>query len=238
LTKNILHVDNLSAGYGQVFALREFHCEVKEGEITAFIGSNGAGKTTFLRTLSGLIKAKTGQIKFDSLDITETLINQRVTAGISMVPEGRLIFPNFTVEQNLRIGAISKRAMPHIKEGLENSYELFPKLKQRRKQLGGSLSGGEQQMLALARGLMAKPRLLMLDEPTLGLAPLIANNIFEMVANLKNTGLSIIIVEQDVNRTLEIADYAYVLENGQGILEGPSKNILENPKVRESYLGI
>jgi len=155
-----------------------------------------------------------------------------------MVPEGRLIFPTFTVEQNLKIGAISKRARDDLAEGLENAYALFPKLEQRRHQLGGTLSGGEQQMLAVARGLMARPRLLMLDEPTLGLAPLIAEAIFEMIVQLKETGLTLLIVEQDVNRTLQIADYAYVLENGSGVMAGAARDILADPKVRESYLGI
>ena len=155
-----------------------------------------------------------------------------------MVPEGRLIFPTFTVEQNLKIGAISKRARDQMAEGLERSYALFPKLKQRHQQLGGTLSGGEQQMLAVARGLMSRPRLLMLDEPTLGLAPLVADSLFEMVAQLKATGLTILIVEQDINRTLQFADNAYVLENGSGVMDGAAQEILNNPKVRESYLGI
>lgn len=238
MTDALLQISNLSAAYGQVYALRDFSCSVKEGKITALVGSNGAGKTTFLRCLSGLMEARQGSIEFDGDTITDTPSNERVEAGLSMVPEGRMIFPNFTVEQNLKIGAISKRARGSLEDGLEQSYKLFPKLEQRRHQLGGTLSGGEQQMLALARGLMARPRLLMLDEPTLGLAPLIANAIFEMVSQLKETGLTILIVEQDVHRTLQIADYAYVLENGQGVIEGQAADILDDPKVRESYLGI
>jgi len=238
MTNILLQISNLSAAYGQVFALRDFSCSVEEGKITALVGSNGAGKTTFLRTLSGLMEARQGSIQFDGNTITDTPSDKRVEVGLSMVPEGRLIFPNFTVEQNLKIGAISKRARGSLEEGVEQSYKLFPKLEQRRQQLGGTLSGGEQQMLALARGLMARPRLLMLDEPTLGLAPLIADSIFEMVSQLKETGLTILIVEQDVNRTLQIADNAYVLENGSGVMEGPAQEILADPKVRESYLGI
>ena len=238
MTEAILQISNLSAAYGQVVALRDFSCAIEEGKITALVGSNGAGKTTFLRCLSGLLEAKHGSIRFDGQELTHTPSDQRVEAGLSMVPEGRLIFPTFTVEQNLKIGAISKRARDQMAEGLERSYALFPKLKQRHQQLGGTLSGGEQQMLAVARGLMSRPRLLMLDEPTLGLAPLVADTLFEMVAQLKATGLTILIVEQDVNRTLQFADNAYVLENGSGVMDGAAQEILNNPKVRESYLGI
>ena len=238
MTEALLNISNLSASYGQVFALRDFSCAVEEGKITALVGSNGAGKTTFLRCLSGLLESKQGSIHFDGQELTHTPSDQRVEAGLSMVPEGRLIFPTFTVEQNLKIGAISKRARDQMAEGLERSYALFPKLKQRHQQLGGTLSGGEQQMLAVARGLMSRPRLLMLDEPTLGLAPLVADSLFEMVAQLKATGLTILIVEQDVNRTLQFADNAYVLENGSGVMDGAAQEILNNPKVRDSYLGI
>jgi len=238
LSQNLLQISNLNVAYGQVNALRNFSCNVEEGKITALVGSNGAGKTTFLRALSGLLKTKQGDINFGGTDITFFSSHKRVELGLAMVPEGRLIFPDFTVEQNLKVGAISKRALGKIESNIENSYKMFPKLKQRRHQLGGTLSGGEQQMLALARGLMACPRLLMLDEPTLGLAPLISDAIFKMVANLKETGLTVLIVEQDVNRTLQIADNAYVLENGLGIMEGTAGDILADPKVRKSYMGI
>ena len=238
MSPNLLKISNLSVAYEQVYALRNFSCNVEEGKITALVGSNGAGKTTFLRTLSGLLEAKQGFIKFDDADITYLPSHKRVEAGLTMVPEGRLIFPDFTVEQNLKIGAVSKRALGQVEDSLENSYKTFPKLDERRHQLGGTLSGGEQQMLALARGMMACPRLLMLDEPTLGLAPLIADAIFEMVVHLKQIGITILIVEQDVNRTLKIADNAYVLENGVSIMEGTARDILTDPKVKESYMGI
>ena len=238
MSPNLLKISNLSVAYGQVYALRNFSCNVEKGKITALVGSNGAGKTTFLRTLSGLLEAKQGFIKFDDADITYLPSHKRVEAGLTMVPEGRLIFPDFTVEQNLKIGAVSKRALGQVEDSLENSYKTFPKLDERRHQLGGTLSGGEQQMLALARGMMACPRLLMLDEPTLGLAPLIADAIFEMVVHLKQIGITILIVEQDVNRTLKIADNAYVLENGVSIMEGTARDILTDPKVKESYMGI
>jgi branched-chain amino acid transport system ATP-binding protein len=155
-----------------------------------------------------------------------------------MVPEGRLIFPAFTVEQNLKIGAISKRARGHIEEGIDYSFGLFPRLKERRNQLGGTLSGGEQQMLAVARGLMSRPKLLMLDEPTLGLAPIIAEGIFDMITRLRDSGLTFLVVEQDVARTLQVADHAYVLENGACVLDGAAQIIVDNPKVKESYLGM
>ncbi|MEE2998861.1 MAG: ABC transporter ATP-binding protein [Pseudomonadota bacterium] len=238
MTKTLLKTSDLNLAYGQVFALRDFSCQVKEGKITALVGSNGAGKTTLLRALSGLLRPKKGVVQFLGNDITFLSSHERVEAGLVMVPEGRLIFPNFTVEQNLKIGAISKRALGEIETSLEKSYVIFPKLEQRRYQLGGTLSGGEQQMLALARGLMARPKLLMLDEPTLGLAPLVAESIFEMIVRLKKMGLTILIVEQNVNRTLQVADTAYVLENGSGIMEGVADDILKNPKVRQSYMGL
>ena len=238
MTKTLLKTSDLNLAYGQVFALRDFSCQVKEGKITALVGSNGAGKTTLLRALSGLLRPKKGVVQFLGNDITFSSSHERVEAGLVMVPEGRLIYPNFTVEQNLKIGAISKRALGEIETSLEKSYVIFPKLEQRRYQLGGTLSGGEQQMLALARGLMARPKLLMLDEPTLGLAPLVAESIFEMIVRLKKMGLTILIVEQNVNRTLQVADTAYVLENGSGIMEGVADDILKNPKVRQSYMGL
>ncbi|MEE2999731.1 MAG: ABC transporter ATP-binding protein [Pseudomonadota bacterium] len=234
----LLQISDLSVAYGQVYALRHFSCDVEEGKITALIGSNGAGKTTFLKALSGLLQPQSGYIRFNKTEITCLPSHERVESGLVMVPEGRLIFPDFTVEQNLKIGAISNRAGGEIEGGLHKSYSLFPKLKQRRNQLGGTLSGGEQQMLALARGMMAQPKLLMLDEPTLGLAPIVAELIFEMVVQLKKSGLTILIVEQNVNKTLQLADNAYVLENGIGIMEGSAVDVLNNPKVQESYLGL
>jgi len=238
LINKLLEISDLSLAYGQVYALRKFSCHVEEEKITALVGSNGAGKTTLLRALSGLLKSKQGIVHFLGNDITLLSSHERVEAGLVMVPEGRLIFPEFSVEQNLKIGAISKRALGEMETSLEKSYEIFPKLKQRRHQLGGTLSGGEQQMLALARGLMARPLLLMLDEPTLGLAPLVAESIFEMILRLKKMGLTILIVEQNVHKTLQVADTAYVLENGIGIMEGPAGKILNDPKVRSSYMGI
>ncbi len=238
MTKILLQVTDLAVAYGQVSALHDFSCSVEEGRITALVGSNGAGKSTFLRCLAGLLGPSSGSAIFDDLDVTRMPSDQRVENGMSMVPEGRMIFPNFTVEQNLKIGAISKRARNDRDDNVALAYELFPRLKERRRQLGGTLSGGEQQMLAIARGLMSRPRLLMLDEPTLGLAPLMAQAIFEMITQLRDSGLTILIVEQDVSRTLQIADKAYVLENGYGVMEGLAADVLANPKVRESYLGI
>ena len=238
MNDRMLEVHNASVAYGEVYALRDFSCAVTKGSITALMGSNGAGKTTFLRGLSGLLPVNQGQIFFKGTDITRHASDKRVENGLVMVPEGRLIFADFTTEQNLKIGAITKRARGSMADGLERSYELFPKLRERRHQRGGTLSGGEQQMLAIARGLMSNPDVLMLDEPTLGLAPQIAGSIFEMIQHLRNQGLTILIVEQDVKRTLQIADHAYVLENGSHVLNGPAGDVLNNPKVKQSYLGL
>jgi branched-chain amino acid transport system ATP-binding protein len=209
-----------------------------EHSITAVIGSNGAGKTTLMRTIAGLLSPSNGRISFADKDITLTPTHLRVAEGIALIPEGRLVFPDFTVEETLRIGAYSSRAQAGAGARAVEMYELFPRLRERRNVRAGSLSGGEQQMLAIARGLMAAPRLLLLDEPSLGLAPSTAQMLFEIIVEVRRRGITICLVEQDVHSTLEIAEYAYVLEDGAIVGEGLASEMLGSAQVRESYLGL
>jgi branched-chain amino acid transport system ATP-binding protein len=234
----LLSVRDLDAGYGPVQVLKHVGFSVSEHSITAVIGSNGAGKTTMMRTVAGLLSPGSGQICFAGRDVTFTPTHLRVAEGIVLIPEGRLVFPDFTVEETLRIGAYSSRAHAGAHARAVEMYELFPRLRERRNVRAGSLSGGEQQMLAIARGLMAAPRLLLLDEPSLGLAPSTAQMLFEAIVEIRRREITICLVEQDVHSTLEIADYAYVLEDGAIVAEGPAKELLNSPRVRESYLGL
>ena len=234
----LLGVSDLDAGYGPVQVLKRVQLSVRENSITAMIGSNGAGKTTTMRTLAGLLAPSNGRITFAGEDITCTPTNGRVAHGLTLVPEGRLVFPDFTVEETLRIGAYSPRAHAGADARSAEMYELFPRLRERRGVRAGSLSGGEQQMLAIARGLMSAPRLLLLDEPSLGLAPSIAEMLFEIIVESRRRGITVCLVEQDVHSTLEISDYAYVLEDGKIAAEGPARELLSSPRVRESYLGL
>ena len=234
--KILLEPSGISAGYGQIRVLREVSLEVVEGSVTALVGSQGAGKTTLMRALSGLLRHDCGQILFDGHDIGGLPPDRRVALGISLVPEGRMIFPDFTVEQNLRIGGFSARSK--TESNLERMFALFPRLRERRAQRGETLSGGEQQMLALARGLMCEPRLLLLDEPSLGLAPAVARLLFETVALVRDRGVTVLIVEQDIRSTLEIADHAYVMENGRIVMNGRASDLLADDSVRRAYLGM
>jgi branched-chain amino acid transport system ATP-binding protein len=234
----LLAADSVVAGYGDVLVVHGVAIGAEEGRITALIGANGAGKTTLMRAIAGVLPLAAGALTFAGRAIDRLRAHGRVEAGLVLVPEGRLIFPHMTVEENLRIGAINRRARPVLAEGLDEVYALFPRLAERRRQLGGTLSGGEQQMLALARGLMAKPRLLMLDEPTLGLAPIMTRLIFETLARLRAAGLTILLAEQDVAQTLALADRAYVLENGRIALEGSGRELLDDPRVKAAYLGL
>ena len=234
----LLDVSDLDAGYGPVQVLKRVRLSVRENSITAMIGSNGAGKTTTMRTLAGLLAPSNGRITFAGEDITFMPTNGRVANGLTLVPEGRLVFPDFTVEETLRIGAYSPRAHVGADARSTEMYQLFPRLRERRNVRAGSLSGGEQQMLAIARGLMSAPRLLLLDEPSLGLAPSIAEMLFEIIVEIRRRGITVCLVEQDVHSTLEISDYAYVLEDGQIVAEGPAPELLSSPRVRESYLGL
>jgi branched-chain amino acid transport system ATP-binding protein len=234
----LLAADSVVAGYGEVIVVHGVAIGAEEGRITALIGANGAGKTTLMRAIAGVLPLAAGALTFAGRAIDRLRAHGRVEAGLVLVPEGRLIFPHMTVEENLRIGAINRRARPVLAEGLDEVYALFPRLAERRRQLGGTLSGGEQQMLALGRGLMARPRLLMLDEPTLGLAPIMARLIFETLARLRAAGLTILLAEQDVAQTLALADRAYVLENGRIALEGSGRALLDDPRVKAAYLGL
>jgi branched-chain amino acid transport system ATP-binding protein len=234
----LLAADGVVAGYGEVLVVHGVALRAEEGRITAMIGANGAGKTTLMRTIAGVLPLAAGALSFAGRAIDRLRAHARVEAGLVLVPEGRLIFPDMTVEENLRIGAINRRARRALAEGLDEVYALFPRLAERRRQPGGTLSGGEQQMLALGRGLMAKPRLLLLDEPTLGLAPIMTRLIFETLARLRAAGLTILLAEQDVAQTLALADRAYVLENGRVALEGSGAALLDDPRVKAAYLGL
>ena len=234
----MLEIDALTAGYGEIRVLERVSLDVAKGSITALVGSNGAGKTTLMRAVAGLVPVSGGRIALEGADLASAAPSERVERGLALVPEGRLIFPGFSVEENLRIGAIA----PHAKAGraarMAEMYALFPILEQRRRQPGGTLSGGEQQMLAIARGLMSRPRLLLLDEPSLGLAPAIAQSLFDTIVAIRGAGVTVFVVEQDIRSTLEIADTAYVLENGRIALSGTAAALLQDPQVRQAYLGL
>ena len=234
----LLEVTDLSAGYGEIAVLRNISFEVADRAITAVIGSNGAGKTTAMRTLAGLLPARSGQIKLAGLDLTRASTSERVEAGLALVPEGRLVFPEFNVEETLQIGAYSARARSGAVERKEQMYALFPRLYERRHSAAAALSGGEQQMLAIARGLMSAPRLLILDEPSLGLAPAVVSLVFEKIVEIANAGVGVCLVEQDVHLSLEVAEYAYVLENGTVTGQGAARELLETDQIKASYLGM
>ena len=234
----LLDVRNLHAGYGEVAVLRDVSFAVTDGAITALIGSNGSGKTTMMRAVAGLLPARSGRIDFAGRDLTHARPSERVEAGLALVPEGRLVFPEFTVEDTLRVGAYCTRARAGMAERKAQMYALFPRLYERRRSPAGALSGGEQQMLAIARGLMSAPSLLLLDEPSLGLAPVVVAQLFEAIVAIAKSGVAVCLVEQDVNLSLEIADYACVLENGAIVLRGPARELIQSDQVRTSYLGL
>jgi branched-chain amino acid transport system ATP-binding protein len=225
------------AGYGDVEVLHGVSIEVRSGTITALLGNNGAGKTTLMRTIAGVLPARRGSLVYLGRPIEKLGAADRVAAGIALVPEGRLVFPELSVADNLRLGAYTNRARKDRPARTEKMYEMFPRLRERRWQMAGALSGGEQQMLALARGLMSEPTLLLLDEPSLGLAPQIAEQMFSTIAKIRDGGHSILIVEQDIAGTLAIADYGYVMENGRITIEGEPALLRNNPQVLASYLG-
>lgn len=235
----LLEVRDLTVAYGKVEALRHTKLAVAEGAIATVIGPNGAGKTTLLCAIMGLLAAR-GSVRYAGRPLDGLAAEDRVALGVSMVAERRELFAELSVEDNLRLGAFHRRAEPAraIEASLAGVYALFPRLKERARQLAGTLSGGERQMLALGRALMAKPRLLLLDEPSLGLAPRIVRDIFRVIAELKRTGVSILLVEQNARAALQVADYGYVLETGDLVLEGPAPELAANPRVAETYLGL
>ena len=233
----MLTIDNLNVFYGAIHALKGISLEVKEWEIVTLIGANGAGKSTTLRTISGLLKPKEGSIKFEGKDIGGMAAQNVVKLGISQVPEGRRIFANMTVMENLELGAFTRSDKAGIAQDLDMVFGRFPRLAERRSQLAGTLSGGEQQMLAMGRALMARPALMMLDEPSMGLAPLLVEQIFSIITELHAAGTTILLVEQNAQMALSVADRAYVLETGRVVMQGNAKELLENDEVRKAYLG-
>jgi len=233
----LLNVQGLKSGYGVVEVLRGVDLQVMPGELVALLGSNGAGKTTLNLTLSGLVATRAGQVSFDGQDITGLHSRQVVMQGLIQVPEGRKVFPNLSVHENLELGAFT-RGRERKLQNLDKVYETFPRLKERVAQLAGTLSGGEQQMLAIGRGLMAEPRLLILDEPSLGLSPLLVEELFGLISQLRGSGLAIFLVEQNVGQSLDIADRAYVIENGQIRFTGTPGELLSSDALRQAYLGV
>ncbi|HEY5233596.1 MAG TPA: ABC transporter ATP-binding protein [Verrucomicrobiae bacterium] len=234
----MLEIKNLSVSYGAINALHGISLSVKAGSIVTLIGANGAGKTTTLKTISGLLKPKSGEIFYDGKNIAGLPPHQIVARGISHAPEGRMIFSNLTVRENLQLGAYLQKDRQVVRCELEHVFKLFPRLQEREKQVAGTLSGGEQQMLAIGRALMSKPKLLLLDEPSLGLAPLLVKTIFEKIVEInREQGLTILLVEQNANLALEISRFGYVLETGKIILQDDSTALRRNPQVRSAYLG-
>ena len=234
----LLEVQDIQVYYGMIQALKGVSFSVNEGEVIALIGANGAGKTTTLHTVTGLLRAKSGHIIYDGQDITKVPPHKIVTMGMAHVPEGRRVFANMTVLQNLKMGAFTRSDKNEIDATIEKVYKRFPRLKERQNQTAGTLSGGEQQMLAMGRALMSKPKLLLLDEPSMGLSPILVNEIFDIIKEVnEKEGVTILLVEQNANKALSIADHAYVLETGNITVSGKAEDVANNPRVREAYLG-
>ncbi len=234
----MLEIKNLVVNYGAISALHGISLQVKQGDIVTLIGGNGAGKTTTLRSVSGLLRPKSGEVIYEGENITKLPAHKIVAAGISHVPEGRMVFANLTVLENLKMGAYLQKITAVIAKELEYVFNIFPRLKERENQIGGTLSGGEQQMLAIGRALMSKPKFLMLDEPSLGIAPILVKTIFEKIMEInRERGITILLVEQNANLALEISRYGYVLETGKIILQDESAALRQNPKVKSAYLG-
>ena len=233
----MLKIENLQVAYGGIQALRGISMEVPDGKIVTLIGANGAGKSTTLRTISGLVKASGGSINYDGTELLGMPINRILEAGIAQVPEGRRVFANLTVLENLKAGAYLRKDKDGIQKDIEWVYELFPRLQERSWQLAGTLSGGEQQMLAVGRGLMSRPKVLMMDEPSLGLAPLVVQGIFDIIREINRQGVTILLIEQNANMALKTADLAYVLETGTITMQGTGAELLADESVKEAYLG-
>ena len=234
----MLKVEQLSVKYGAFYALRDVSLTIEDGKITTIAGANGAGKTTLINTISGVVKPVSGRLTFENVELTRMKGHEIASLGVVQVPEGRKLFPEMTVYENLMMGGYNPRARPLRAESMEQAFQLFPVLRERSKQLARTLSGGEQQMLSIGRAMMAKPRLLMFDEPSLGLAPLLVREIFSSIEKLKSQGLTILLVEQNIRHSLQIADYAYVLETGQVVLQGTGREVMENEHTKKAYLGL
>jgi branched-chain amino acid transport system ATP-binding protein len=235
---SLLEIKNINCFYGDVQVIYDVSMHVNEGEIISMIGANGAGKSTILKCISGLIRAQSGEIYFDGAPIHHLRPEQIVDRGVVHVPEGRRLFTLMTVKENLEVGAHNPRAHPHMKEGFDAVHALLPRLKEREAQLAATLSGGEQQMVAIGRGMMARPKILMLDEPSLGLAPVLIKEIFQTIRKIADQGTTVLLVEQDVQHSLSLSNRGYVLEHGRIVQEGTGKELLDNPQIREAYLGI
>ena len=233
----LLEVDDIHAYYGNIHALKGISLTVEEGEIVTLIGANGAGKTTTLNAISGLVRSRSGQVRLAGRDLAGVAPHKLVTLGVVQVPEGRRMFARLTVEENLRMGGYSV-SEAHVRAGIERAFTMFPRLAERRGQVAGTLSGGEQQMLAIGRALMAKPTVLLLDEPSMGLAPILVDSIFDTIRNLHDLGTTILLVEQNARMALQIADRGYVIETGRIVLSDSAANLRENEQVQKSYLGI
>jgi branched-chain amino acid transport system ATP-binding protein len=233
----MLKIEDINVYYGVIHALKGVSLEINQGEIVTLIGANGAGKSTLLKTISGLLKPKNGNILFEGQSISGKVAQSIVKQGLSHVPEGRRVFANMSVEENLELGAYLRKDKQGIKEDFEKVYNLFPRLLERRKQLSGTLSGGEQQMLAMGRALMARPKLLLLDEPSMGLAPLLVKTIFQIIEEINKSGTTILLVEQNANMALSIADRAYVIETGKIVISGSSEELNQSDQIRMAYLG-
>mgnify|MGYP000564085509 FL=1 len=233
----MLEVKNLSVSYGAIEAVKDISFTVNDGEIVSLIGANGAGKTTTLHTITGLVPAKSGSITYDGHDLLKTHANKIVTLGMAHVPEGRHVFTRMSVQENLEMGAFSLKDQSDLKKDLDMVYGLFPRLKERRNQKAGTLSGGEQQMLAMGRALMSHPKTILMDEPSMGLSPKLVKEIFSIIRKLHEQGITILLVEQNAKMALSIADRAYVLETGRITMEGDAKELLNNEQVRKAYLG-
>ena len=233
----MLKVNNINVYYGKIHALKDVSFEVHEGEVVALIGANGAGKTTTLHTITGLVPAKSGSVMYNGVDLLKTHNNKIVTLGMAHIPEGRHVFTRMSVEENLEMGAFSLKDQSDLKKDLDMVYGLFPRLKERRNQKAGTLSGGEQQMLAMGRALMSHPKTILMDEPSMGLSPKLVKEIFSIIRKLHEQGITILLVEQNAKMALSIADRAYVLETGRITMEGDAKELLNNEQVRKAYLG-
>ena len=233
----MLKIENLHVSYGGIQALRGISLEVPDGKIVTLIGANGAGKSTTLRTITGLVKASAGSILWNGQELLGKPIDKIVSAGIAMSPEGRRVFADLTVVENLKIGAYLRKDKAEIEKDLKWVYELFPRLEERSWQLAGTLSGGEQQMLAVGRALMSRPKLMMMDEPSLGLAPLVVKGIFDIIKEINHQGVTILLIEQNANMALQTADLAYVMETGRITLSGPGRELMKNDAIKKAYLG-